>query len=135
MPIGKAAVRREGSDVSIVATSYMVKLAGEAAEVLGQEGIETEIVDLRTIKPLDKAAIVASVKKTGRLVVADGGWRSFGAAAEIEAVVFEGAFSDMKAPPVRVTLPDIPAPAARTLENVYYPTVDDIVEAVRGVLE
>ena len=135
VPIGKAAVRREGSDVSIVATSYMVKLAGEAAEVLGQEGIGVEIVDLRTVKPLDKAAIVASVKKTGRLVVADGGWRSFGVAAEIEAVVFEEAFRDMKAPPVRVTLPDIPAPAARTLEKAYYPSAGDIIAAVRTVLK
>jgi pyruvate dehydrogenase E1 component beta subunit len=75
------------------------------------------------------------VKKTGRLVVADGGWRSFGVAAEVEAVVFEEALDYMKSPPVRVTLPDIPGPASRTLEAEYYPTVNDIVEAVKRVFD
>lgn len=135
VPIGKAVVRLEGLDVTIAATSYMMKLAVEAANLLAKEDVRCEIVDLRSIKPLDKDVLLNSVKKTGRLVVADGGWRSFGVSAEIEAVVFEEAFQDMKVSPVRVTLPDIPAPAARTLEAVYYPGADDIVKAVRKVLE
>ncbi|MBW2301839.1 MAG: alpha-ketoacid dehydrogenase subunit beta [Deltaproteobacteria bacterium] len=135
VPIGKAAVRREGGDVTVAATSYMVKLAIEAANELEKECVDVEVLDLRTIKPLDKSLLIDSVKKTGRLVVGDGGWRSFGAAAEIEAVVLEEAFEDIKSPPMRVTLPDVPAPASRTLEKAYYPQVDDIVRAVKKALD
>jgi len=134
LPIGKAIIRREGSDVTIVAVSYMAHLAMEAAAQLKKNDINVEVLDIRTVKPLDKDLLLESVKKTGRLVVADGGWRSFGMAGEIEAVVFEEAFDSMKAPPVRVTLPDLPAPASRTLEKAYYPTADSIVKAVRKVL-
>jgi len=132
--IGKAAVRRDGSDVTIVANSYMAYLAEKATKVLANKGIEAEMIDLRTIKPLDKELILASVRKTGRLVVADSGWRSFGIAAEIEALVFEEAFSYMKSSPVRVTLPDVPAPASASLEKAYYPTEQDIINAVLKVL-
>ena len=134
VPIGKGIIRQEGNDVTIVATSYMAKLAIQASQSLMREGISAEVIDLRTLKPLDKGLIFESVEKTGRLVIADGGWKSFGAAAEIEALVFEEAFECMKAAPIRVTLPDVPAPAARTLEEAYYPTAENIIEAVRKVL-
>ena len=134
VPIGKAAVRRKGNDVTLIATSYMAHVSINAAEKLGQVGIDTEVIDLRTIKPLDKECILASVKKTGRLVVTDGGWKSFGVAAEILAMVFEEAFGTMKSPPVRICLPDCPAPASITLENAYYPKEKNIIDAVRLVM-
>lgn len=134
VPIGKGAVKREGRDVTLVGVSHMAMLAMKAAQELEANGIDVEVLDVRTVKPLDKDLVLKSVKKTGRLVVCDGGWRSFGVAGEIEAVVFEEAFEFMKGAPKRVTLPDIPAPAARTLEKGYYPRVEDIVEAVKKVL-
>jgi acetoin:2,6-dichlorophenolindophenol oxidoreductase subunit beta len=134
VPIGRGAVKREGRDVTLLGISYMVTLAMKAALELEEGGIDVEVLDVRTVKPLDKDLILESVKKTGRLVVCDGGWRSFGMAGEIEAVVFEEAFEFMKGAPKRVTLPDIPAPAARTLEKGYYPTVADIVKAVQAVV-
>jgi len=135
VPIGKAAVRREGSDVTLVASSYMAHLASNAAEMLSADGIEVEVIDLRTIKPLDKETILKSVRKTGRLVAADGGWKSFGVAAEIQAMVFEEAFEYVKRPPVRVCLPDCPAPASASLENAYYPREQDIINAIRKILD
>jgi len=133
VPIGKAVVRKEGKDVTLVASSYMAYVAQKAVVELGEQGIDAELIDLRTIKPYDKELVLGSVRKTGRLVVADGGWRSFGVAAEIATIVFEEAFTYMKAPVARVTLPDIPAPASRVLEKAYYPTAGCIVEAVRKV--
>jgi len=134
VPIGKANILREGKDITVVAISYMTYLAMEAAKDLAKVGIDAEIVDLRTVKPFDKELLLASVKKTGRLVVADAGWKSFGMGAEIASIVFEEAFGHMKGPVVRVALPDVPAPASRTLEEAYYPTAEDIVQAVRKVL-
>ncbi|MFH1974984.1 MAG: pyruvate dehydrogenase complex E1 component subunit beta [Pseudomonadota bacterium] len=134
VPIGKAAVRREGNDVTLIATSYMAHVAINAAEELAQVGIDTEVIDLRTIKPLDKECILASVRKTGRLVVTDGGWKSFGVAAEVQAMVFEEAFEAMKSSPVRVCLPDCPAPASASLERVYYPVEQDIIKAIRKTI-
>jgi pyruvate/2-oxoglutarate/acetoin dehydrogenase E1 component len=134
VPIGKAAVRREGDDVTLVTTSYMSRHANEAAAELAQEGVETEVIDVRTVKPLDKELIIESVKKTGRLVVTDVSWKTFGMAAEISSIVFEEAFHYMKSPVVRVTLPDVPAPASCTLESVYYPKKRDIIDAVRNVM-
>jgi len=135
VPIGKGIIRTTGGDVTIAATSYMVNLALKAAKELEEEQVDVEVLDLRTIKPLDKSLVIHSIRKTGRLVVGDGGWRSFGGAAEVEAVVFEEAFEAMKAPPVRVSLPDVPAPAGRALEQAYYPKVDDMVKAVKQVLD
>lgn len=132
--IGQAAVRREGRDVTLVAVSYMAALAMEAASELAKDGIEVEVVDPRTIKPLDQATIVQSVRKTGRLVIADGGWRSYGITAEIAATVCEQAFDALKRPPARVTLPDTPAPSSKTLERAYYPTAADLVAAIRQTL-
>jgi len=134
VPIGKAAIRKEGGDITLVSASYMMQHAVEAVDELATLGIDVELIDLRTIKPLDKALILESVKKTGRLAVADGGWKSFGVAAEIAAIVFEEGFEFMKAPVVRIALPDVPAPASRTLEKAYYPTASDIVNAIRNII-
>ena len=135
VPIGKGVVRREGKDVTVVATSYMVFEALKAAEILEKEGVEAEVIDLRTLKPLDESLVFSSVKKTGRMVVADSGWKSFGAGAEITARVVESdAFRCLRAPVARVSLPDMPAPASRTLEEAYYPDAMAIAEAVRNVM-
>lgn len=132
--IGKGCVRRRGNDVTITAFSLMVHEAMKAAETLAAGGIDAEVIDLRTVKPLDRDLISESVKKTGRLVVADVGWRSFGVSAEIAAVAAEDAFAYLKAPILRVALPDCPAPASRILEDAYYPTANEIVKAVRKVI-
>jgi pyruvate dehydrogenase E1 component beta subunit len=134
VPIGKAIIRKEGSDITLAATSYMVSLAMDASAELALEDIDAEVLDVRTVKPIDKTLLLKSVKKTGRLVVADGGWKSFGVAAEIEAIVFECAFAHMKSAPVRVTLPDVPAPASSALEKAYYPTARNITEAALKIM-
>lgn len=134
VPIGRGVIRREGKDVTLVASSYMVIKATEAALKLEKKGIEVELIDLRSIKPLDESLFLSSVKKTGRLVIADGGWRTCGVAAELAALVAEKAFQYLKAPVMRVSLPDAPAPASSALENEYYPQAEDIVSAVKRVL-
>jgi len=134
LPIGKAAIRREGGDVTIVAISYMSVQALLAAETLARKGIEAEVIDLRTLKPLDEETILASVRKTGCLVVADVGWLSFGASAEIVARITEKAFASLKAPVQRVALPDTPAPMSAPLEKAYYPMAQEIVSAVEVVM-
>ena len=134
IPIGKAMVRREGKDVTIVATSYMVLNALQAAEALASNGIGAEVLDLRTIKPIDRGLLTASAKKTGRVVVADGGWKTYGVAAEISSLVSEEAFGYLKAPVVRVTVPDVPAPASSVLEKIYYPDSEKIVQAAKRTL-
>jgi acetoin:2,6-dichlorophenolindophenol oxidoreductase subunit beta len=131
--IGKGVIRKEGKDVTIIAVSLMVHEAMKAAENLAHERLDVEVIDLRTVKPLDQEMILNSVRKTGRLVVADVGWKSFGVSAEIAALVVENAFDTLKAPVVRVALPDCPAPANRNLEEAYYPMVEDIAQAVRKI--
>jgi len=135
VPIGDAIVRRQGDDVTLVAVSYMCHLAMKAAEELAESDIDVEVIDLRSIKPIDKNLILTSVKKTKRLVVADVGWKTYGLSAEISAIVAENAFEDLKSPIVRVALPDVPAPASKTLEAVYYPTADDLISAVKKVFD
>ncbi len=134
VPIGQGIVRREGRDVTIVATSYMMKQASKAAEALAERGVDSEVIDLRSIKPWDQDLVFASVRKTGRLVVADGAWRTCGMAAEVAATVAGGAFRYLKAPIARVTLPDAPAPSSRMLEQVYYPDAQAIIAAVEKLL-
>lgn len=134
IPLGKGVVRREGSDVTIVAVSYMVQEALKAAEELALQGIQAEVIDPRTVKPLDYDLIQRSVAKTGRLVVADGGWKSCGVSAEIAALAAERSFHDLMGPLVRVALPDVPAPASRTLEDAYYPRSREVVAAVEATL-
>lgn len=132
--IGRGIIRRKGRDVTIVGISYMAAEAESAAEALEKKGIDAEVIDLRTAKPIDEALVIRSVKKTGRLVIADVGWRSCGLAAEVSAVVAERAMKYLKAPIGRVTLPDCPAPASAVLEKAYYRNRADIVKAVRKVL-
>ncbi|MDO8425955.1 MAG: alpha-ketoacid dehydrogenase subunit beta [Deltaproteobacteria bacterium] len=134
VPIGKAVVRRKGPDVTIAAASYMVYEALRAASALSGQGIESEVIDLRTLKPLDMETIFESVKKTGRLIVADTGWKEFGIGAEVIARVAEDAFYDLKAPAARVALPDAPTPASPVLENAFYPGKGHIIEAVKKML-
>jgi len=133
--IGKGIIRREGKALTLVALSYMVQESIKAAALLEKEGVDIELIDLRTAKPLDDDLILKSVKKTGRLVVTDGGWRTCGLASEVTALVAEKAFKHLKAPVERVTLPDLPAPASRTLEQAYYPTSQTIIEAVHRALD
>ena len=133
LPIGKAKVRREGSDVTIVAYSRMVGFALEAAERLAQEGIQAEVVDLRTIRPMDHETVVESVKKTNRLVTVEEGWSPMGIGAEVAARVVEFAFDYLDAPPARVCQADVPLPYAANLEALSLPSVDKIVEAAKRV--
>jgi pyruvate/2-oxoglutarate/acetoin dehydrogenase E1 component len=136
VPIGKGVIRREGEDVTVVATSYMVYEAIRASESLEKEGIDIEVLDLRSLKPLDDNLLVTSVKKTGRLIVVDGGWKTCGVTAEISARIAEmDVFRSLRAPIIRVSLPDTPAPASSALENVYYPKAEKIILAVRKILE
>jgi acetoin:2,6-dichlorophenolindophenol oxidoreductase subunit beta len=135
IPIGKGAVRTRGKDITIVASSYMVIESIKSALELKKEGISAEIIDIRTMKPLDEDLICSSAKKTGKVVIADGGWRSFGASAEIAALISEKAYNALKAPVARVTLPDIPAPSSSTLEKAYYPGALDISRAVRKTIK
>jgi len=134
VPIGRGIIRKHGEQVTVVATSFMVHEALKASASLQKEGIDVEVLDLRSFKPMDTELIFSSVKKTGRLVIADAAWKTCGLAAEIGALVFETIFEYLKAPVKRVTLPDIPAPASRILEEVYYPTAKNIVQAVRSVI-
>lgn len=130
IPIGAAELRRSGTDVTIVATSYMAAQSVKAAAILRERGIDAEVIDLRSIKPWDKELVCTSVRKTGRLIVADGGWTTCGVAAEIVATVTGEVFPYLKAPVVRVTLPDAPAPTSASLERAYYPDAYTVVAAV-----
>ncbi len=133
LPIGKAKIRRAGTHVTITAHSRMVGMALKAAETLAAEGIEAEVIDLRTLRPLDHATILASVRKTNRLVTAEEGWGTMGVGAEIVARVVEHAFDHLDAPPLRVHQEDVPLPYAANLEALSLPTADKIVQAVRAV--
>ncbi|QYF87879.1 pyruvate dehydrogenase complex E1 component subunit beta [Brevundimonas sp. PAMC22021] len=134
LPIGKAKVRREGKDVTITAHSRMVGFALAAAEKLAEEGIEAEVVDLRTLRPLDHETIIESVKKTNRLVSAEEGWGPMGVGAEVVARVIEHAFDYLDAPPLRVHQEDVPLPYAANLEALSLPGVDKIIKAVKQVV-
>jgi pyruvate dehydrogenase E1 component beta subunit len=133
LPIGQAKVERAGSDVTIVAFSIAVGWAMQAAEQLAGMGISAEVVNLRSIRPLDVATIAASVAKTHRLVTVEEGWPYAGIGAEVAMQVIEAAFDELDAPPVRVTGKDVPMPYAANLEKLALPTVDDIVNAARRV--
>lgn len=133
-PIGKAEVKRPGKDVTVVTWSSMLGAAMEAAEQLTGEGIETEIVDLRTLVPLDKETLLASVRKTGRLVVLHEATRTGGFGGEVAAVVMEEAFADLKAPLRRVTGPDIPVPTSPPQEQFYIPNAQRLISAIREIL-
>ena len=133
VPLGKAVVRREGNDVTLIASSYMVIEAIKAAESLEKKGIGVDVIDLRSLKPLDEELLLQSAARTGRVVIADGGWKTCGVAGEIAALMAEKAFSCLKAPVLRVTLPDTPAPASKLLERAYYPGAEQIISAVKKI--
>ncbi len=134
IPLGKAEIKRPGKDLTVVTWSGMLGVAMKAAEKLSQENIETEIVDLRTLTPLDKDTILASVKKTGRLIVLHEATRTGGFGGEIAAVVMEQGFKYLKAPLRRVTGPDIPVPASPPLEKFFIPDEDNLIQAAREIL-
>ncbi|MFC4165910.1 pyruvate dehydrogenase complex E1 component subunit beta [Teichococcus aestuarii] len=133
LPIGKAKVERAGKDVTIVAFSIEVGLAMQAAEKLAEQGIDAEVINLRTIRPLDTETIVASVKKTNRLVTVEEGWAFSGIGCEVAMQVIEHAFDYLDAPPVRVAGLDVPMPYAANLEKLALPTIDHVVDAAKRV--
>jgi pyruvate dehydrogenase E1 component beta subunit len=133
LPIGKAKVVRAGTDVTITAFSAMVARALEAAEALAEQGIEAEVIDLRTIRPLDTATVVRSVVKTNRLVSVEEGWPRFGMGSELAAVMMEDAFDYLDAPVTRVTGADVPMPYAANLEQLTLPQAKAVVEAAKAV--
>ena len=134
VPIGKARIARPGRHVTITAFSLMVDRALKAAERLAAEGIEAEVIDLRTLRPLDVEMIVASVKKTNRLVSVEEGWPQSGIGAEMAALMMEHAFDHLDAPVVRVTGKDVPMPYAANLERLAVPQAEDVVAAAKAVL-
>lgn len=134
VPIGKGVIRKTGKDITIIAVSYMVTEAYHAAETLKSDGIDAEIVDLRTLRPFDEEIILSSLGKTGRVLIADTGWKTGGVTAEIAAFLGENGFSSLKAPISRVACPDIPTPSGYTLEEAFYPGEKDIVSAARKLM-
>ncbi|MDP7239356.1 MAG: transketolase C-terminal domain-containing protein [Candidatus Latescibacteria bacterium] len=134
VPIGSAQVMRKGEDISIVATSHIVSHAMTAAGKLETQGIHAEVINLRSIKPWDQETVLASVRKTGRIVIADAAWATGGIAAEIGMVISSILFSELKSPVQRVTLPDAPAPIATAHEKMYYPDANSIVKSVKNIL-
>jgi pyruvate dehydrogenase E1 component beta subunit len=133
LPIGKARVVRPGNHVTIVAWSMGMSYALKAADELAKKHIMAEVIDLRTLKPMDTGTIVESVKKTGRLVTVEEGWRQSGVGAEIAARVMEDAFDYLDAPVARVTGKDVPMPYAANLEKLALPSVAEIVDAAKAV--
>jgi pyruvate dehydrogenase E1 component beta subunit len=133
LPIGKAKIARAGSDVTIIAWSMGMTYALKAAEELAGEGIEAEVIDLRTLKPMDTETIVESVKKTGRAVTVEEGWQQSGVGAEIAARILERAFDYLDAPVARVSGKDVPMPYAANLEKLALPSVEEVIEAAKAV--
>src|SRR5690348_4395983 len=133
LPIGKARIARPGSDVTIVAWSMGMSYAMQAAEMLAKDGIEAEVIDLRTLKPMDIDSVVESVKKTARCVTVEEGWRQSGVGAEIAAQIMEHAFDYLDAPVLRVTAKAVPMPYAANLEKLALPSVAEVVAAAKSV--
>ena len=134
LPLGVADVKRVGEDITLVATSSMVYVALEAADLLAADGISAEVVDPRTLVPLDRAAIVGSARKTGRAIVIDEGHQSYGASAELAAVIAEGAFWDLEAPVRRAGALDVPIPFSPVLEDLTVPTGESVYELARQLV-
>jgi pyruvate dehydrogenase E1 component beta subunit len=134
IPFGKANIVRAGKDVTIVTLSMMVHRSLEAAAALEKEGIDAEVIDLRTLVPLDRKTVIRSVAKTGRLVVVDEDYKSFGLTAEILASVVEDDPAHLKAAPQRLAVPDVPIPYSRPMERFVLPNAETIAAAVRATL-
>ena len=133
LPIGKARIARKGADVTIVSFSMGMRYATQATEALVAAGVDVELIDLRTLRPLDSDTVIESVKKTGRLVTVEEGWPQGGIGAELSARVMEQAFDYLDAPVMRVTGKDVPMPYAANLEKLALPHVDDVIAAVNAV--
>jgi pyruvate dehydrogenase E1 component beta subunit len=134
LPFGVADVKRAGDDLTLIATSSMVYVALEAAEELARVGVSAEVIDPRTLVPLDREALVDSVSKTGRAIVLDEGHRSFGASAELAAVVAEEAFYHLDAPVLRAAAMDVPIPFSPTLEDQTVPTAEGVFELAKSLV-
>jgi pyruvate dehydrogenase E1 component beta subunit len=134
VPFGQGTVKRAGTDITVLAISHMVIEALRAAEELQGKGISLEVIDPRTLRPFDEELLLASLDKTGRLIVADVDWKTGGFAAEVVALAAEKGFASLKKPPARVCLPDIPTPASYVLEEAFYKGVGDIVRAAEALM-
>jgi len=134
IPFGLANVRRKGTDISLIATSSMVQVAERAADLLAAEGISAEVIDPRTIVPLDEETILQSVRKTGRAIIIDEGHRSFGVTAEIAARIAEKAFYHLDGPVLRLGAMDVPVPFSPALEDLTVPTPGAVLEAARQLM-
>jgi len=134
IPIGKGIVRRTGKDISVISFSQTMTIASAAAELLEKEGIDVDLIDLRSIKPYDKDILLDTIKKTGRAVIVDGSWKTGSFSSEISAFISEYAFKYLKSQVIRVCLPDSPAPASSALEKNYYITEERVVTAVKKLL-
>jgi pyruvate dehydrogenase E1 component beta subunit len=134
VPIGKSKIQRHGSDVTIVSYSKMLETSLKATDQLIKEGIEAEVVDLRTLRPLDMEPVIESFKKTNRAVIVEEGWRSFGVGSEVASRLYEEAFDYADAPIQRVAQKEVPLPYNRELEQMALPQVDDVINAVKEVL-
>jgi pyruvate dehydrogenase E1 component beta subunit len=134
LPIGKAKVMREGKDLTLIAFGKLVGYNLKAAEILAEEGIDAEVLNLRTLKPIDRDAIVKSVTKTHRCVIVEEGWPQSGVASEIMSIVTEEAFDELDAPPERITGAEVPMPYAANLEALALPTIDDVVRVSKRVM-
>jgi pyruvate dehydrogenase E1 component beta subunit len=134
IPIGRSKIQRPGTDVTLVTYSKMLETSMKAADLLAQEGIEAEIVDLRTLRPLDMEPVLESFKKTNRAVIVEEGWKSYGVGAEVASRIYEEAFDFVDAPIQRVAQKEVPLPYNKTLEQLALPQVEDVVKAVREVL-
>jgi pyruvate dehydrogenase E1 component beta subunit len=134
IPYGKGRIAREGSDITIVAASLMVHEAERAADMLAEQGVSVEVIDPRTVRPLDEEIILTSIAKTGHLVVADTSWARYGFAAEVAALAAEKAIGSLRAPVKRVTPPDCPAPVSKPLEEAFHPSPMTIAQACLDVL-
>jgi len=134
VPIGKSKVQREGTDITIVTYSKMLEVSMKAADQLAQAGISAEIVDLRSLRPLDMGPVIESFKKTNHAVIVEEGWKSFGVGSEIMSRIYEEAFDYVDAPIKRVAQDEVPLPYNRTLEQMALPQIDDIISAVKEVL-
>jgi pyruvate dehydrogenase E1 component beta subunit len=133
-PIGKSTVQRPGKDVTVVTYSKMLDTSMKAADALAQEGIEAEVIDLRTLRPLDMHPVITSFKKTNRAVIVEEGWRSYGVGAEVASRIYEEAFDYLDAPIQRVAQKEVPLPYNRSLEQFALPQVEDVIKAVKEVV-
>jgi pyruvate dehydrogenase E1 component beta subunit len=134
LPLGKSDVKRPGDDVTIVSYSKMLQISMRAAQQLADEGIEAEVIDLRTLRPLDLEPVYESFKKTNRAVIVEEGWRSFGVGAEVAARIYEACFDYVDAPIQRVAQKEVPLPYSAELEKSAIPNPSDVIKAVKAVL-